>query len=75
MAQYYFVPKPLAERFPALGRAAQSLEAALLKGLFWCVQRLRPEQALERRVGLPRTRSRAGGTRPRRADAPEWPCS
>ena len=45
MAQYYFVPKPLAERFPALGRAAQSLEAALLKGLFWCVQRLRPEQA------------------------------
>ncbi|MEQ8264442.1 hypothetical protein [Pseudohaliea sp.] len=45
MAQYYFVPKPLAERFPALGRAAQALEAALLKGLFWCVQRLRPEQA------------------------------
>ena len=45
MAQYYLVPKPLAERFPALGHAARALEAALLKGLFWCVQRLKPEQA------------------------------
>ncbi|KGE03964.1 lysophospholipid acyltransferase family protein [Pseudohaliea rubra] len=45
MAQYYLVPKPLAERFPALGRTAQRLEAALLKSLFWCVQRLEPERA------------------------------
>ena len=45
MAQYYLVPKPLAERFPALGRAAQWLEARLLQGVFWAVDKLPPEQA------------------------------
>jgi KDO2-lipid IV(A) lauroyltransferase len=45
VAQYYLIPKSLADRFPALGRAARVLEAKLLQGLFWCVQRLRPEHA------------------------------
>lgn len=45
MAQYYLLPKALADRAPALGRAAQAVEGALLRGLFWCVQRLSPERA------------------------------
>lgn len=45
MARYYLAPKALAERFPALGRGAQWLEARLLQALFWLVGRMKPERA------------------------------
>ncbi|MEQ8514172.1 MAG: lysophospholipid acyltransferase family protein, partial [Chromatocurvus sp.] len=45
MAQYYLIPKSLAERLPALGRLAQQIEARFFQALFWFVQRLSPERA------------------------------
>lgn len=40
MPQYYFVPKRLAERIPALGNIAQSLEAFIFRSIFWLIRRL-----------------------------------
>jgi KDO2-lipid IV(A) lauroyltransferase len=45
MPQYYLVPKELASRVPALGRLAQSFEAAVFRGVFWLIRRLSLRQA------------------------------
>ncbi len=40
MAEYYLVPKRLARRVPALGRAAQYLESALFRAVFWVMRHI-----------------------------------
>jgi KDO2-lipid IV(A) lauroyltransferase len=45
VAQYYLIPKSLAERFPRLASAIQSVETSVLQAVFWLFGRLRPEQA------------------------------
>ena len=45
MPQYYLVPKQLATRVPALGKLAQSFEAAVFRGVFWLMRRLSLRQA------------------------------
>lgn len=45
MPQYYFVPKRLAERIPALGNLAQAFEAFLFRSIFWVIRRLSLEKA------------------------------
>lgn len=40
MPQYYFVPKRLANRVPALAKAAQSFEAFLFRSIFWLIRKL-----------------------------------
>lgn len=47
MAQYYLIPKPLAQRFPRLGEIAQRAEAAVFAALFAAVHRLSPERATQ----------------------------
>ncbi len=46
MPEYYFVPKKLARKAPALGRIAQSVEAAAFRFIFWLIRRLSLEHAL-----------------------------
>ena len=45
MPQYYLVPKRVARAAPALGRAAQWLEARAFSLVFWLIDRLSPERA------------------------------
>ena len=46
MPEYYFVPKKLARKAQALGRIAQSIEAAAFRFIFWLIRRLSLEHAL-----------------------------
>lgn len=52
MAQYYLIPKRLAERFPQLASGIQWLETAFLRIVFWLFARLSPEQASRLAAGL-----------------------
>ena len=45
MPQFYFIPKRLARKAPALARMAQWLEARLFSSIFWIIRRLSLEQA------------------------------
>ncbi|MEP5764796.1 MAG: hypothetical protein ABJ308_09380 [Halieaceae bacterium] len=45
MSQYYLIPKKLARAYPALGRAAQWLEAVAFRFLFWFIKLFPPEYA------------------------------
>ena len=46
MPEFYFVPKKLARKAPALVRFAQSLEAAAFRFIFWLIRRLSLEHAM-----------------------------
>ncbi len=46
MPEFYLVPKRLARKAPALAAAAQRVEGALLRCVFWLMRKLSLEQAL-----------------------------
>jgi KDO2-lipid IV(A) lauroyltransferase len=45
--QFYFIPKSLGRKAPWLGRAAQRLEAAGFRFIFWLIRRLPLERAMQ----------------------------
>ena len=46
MPEFYFVPKKLARKAPALVRIAQSVEASAFRVIFWLIRRLSFEHAM-----------------------------